>query len=288
CLTSAFVFWCQRVFVEYLVQTPNEPLRQMLLPEVLEARRFGATGLSNAMKHLAGFEQLRLTARREHGRWVLDGFSPWVSNLAPGQFVVAVAADVPGERPAVFAVPAEAPGVERGDDFALLGLEATQTSSVRFSGVRLDPTWVISDDARSFLPRVRPAFMLFQCGLAWGLARRALEECRGKLDGHRHVLAGEAHEVARRLDALVDEVRHLASLVEFPLPALCRLFEARIALVDLALEAVRLELEACGGKGYFRGSGVERRLREAMFLPILTPSLVQLRTELNKVQETAS
>ena len=65
-----------------------------------------------------------------------------------------------------------------------------------------------------------------------------------------------------------------------------RLFELRIGLADAASQAVQLELQASGGAAYLKpaGDGFARRWREAAFLPIVTPSLVQLKTELAKRQ----
>ena len=64
------------------------------------------------------------------------------------------------------------------------------------------------------------------------------------------------------------------------------LFEIRIALAEVANAAVQLELQASGGAAYLKpgGAGFARRWREAAFLPIVTPSLVQLKTELAKRQ----
>jgi len=62
------------------------------------------------------------------------------------------------------------------------------------------------------------------------------------------------------------------------------LFKLRIALAETAASAVQLELQASGGKAYLtaHGSGFARRWRESAFVPIVTPSLVQLRTELQR------
>lgn len=64
-LTAAFVFWGQRAFIEYLLQSPNQELRQRLLGDLLAGRLAGATGLSNAMKFLSGIEALQVVAHAE-------------------------------------------------------------------------------------------------------------------------------------------------------------------------------------------------------------------------------
>ena len=54
CLTSAFVLWCHRMFVEYVVdQRQSLSDRARSSRELLRVERFGATGLANAMKHAA-------------------------------------------------------------------------------------------------------------------------------------------------------------------------------------------------------------------------------------------
>jgi hypothetical protein len=65
------------------------------------------------------------------------------------------------------------------------------------------------------------------------------------------------------------------------------LFEVRIALAALADAAVRLEVQTTGGRGYLRGqSGCARRTREAAFVPIVTPSIVQLKNQLAQHRQT--
>jgi len=69
------------------------------------------------------------------------------------------------------------------------------------------------------------------------------------------------------------------------LPA--QLFSLRIHLAEIAAEAVQLELSAFGGRAYLSqpGQGFQRRLREVAFIPIITPSLVQLKTALDAYEQ---
>ena len=57
------------------------------------------------------------------------------------------------------------------------------------------------------------------------------------------------------------------------------LFRLRIRLAEIVNQAVQLELSAAGGKAYLSvpGEGYQRRLRESAFIPVITPSLVQLK-----------
>ncbi len=285
CLTSGFVFWCQRAFIEYLVASDNTWLQAEILPRVLKAELSGATGLSNAMKFLAGIEQLRLQANLDPTTVTLNGFLPWASNLRPEKFVVAIAAQTPDGQSLVVAVPAGASGLTRGEDLQLLGLQASWTSTLHFNSVQLPAQWIISDRATTFLPKIRPAFLLMQCGLAWGVARRSRHEITQSLnDKNSAALSERFQQNSMTLLTLESQLRHLCSINvnDFALAQVRQLFELRIALTRLAVDLVQLELEAKGGAAYLKPSGTARRLREVSFLPVLTPSLVQLETELHR------
>ncbi len=283
CLTSGFVFWCQRVFIEYLVASNNTWLQTAILPQVLRAELSGATGLSNAMKHLAGIEQLRLQAQLDHTTVTLNGFLPWASNLRPNQFVVAVAAQTDTGRSLVVAIPANATGLQRSEDLQLLGLQASWTSTLRLENIQLPHTWIISDDAQTFLPRIRPAFLLMQCGLAWGVSRRSTQEITQSLNrNNEQALLTRLEQNAATLVELETQLRQLSGLEAWEMAQVRQVFELRVALTRLAVNLVNLELEAKGGVAYLKPSGTARRLREVAFLPVLTPSLVQLETELHR------
>lgn len=284
CLTSGFVFWCQRAFIQYLVASPNTWLQTHILPQMLQAELSGATGLSNAMKHLAGIERLRIQAEWTTDGVVLNGFLPWASNLQPDQFIVAVAAQTDTGKALVVAVPATAAGLDRGEDLQLLGLQASWTSTLQLNNVQLSHQWVISEDAQTFLPRIRPAFLLLQCGLGLGVSRRAIQETRQSLT-KAQVLGDRVNKAQSKLIVLEALVHRLSHLSSFDMPAMRDLFHLRISLTRLAVEAVSLELEAKGGDAYLKPSGTARRLREVAFLPVLTPSLVQLETELRRYSQ---
>lgn len=288
-LAAAFVLWGHRAFIEYLLQSTNEGLRERWLPALLDGNTAGATGLSNAMKFLSGIESLQVqattvanSARPEH--FVLDGQVPWATNLRPQSFIVAAAVERrDGGSPFIAALPFDRAGLQRSDDLDLIALRGTHTAAMRVTRVDLPPEDVVALDARSWLPRVRPAFLGMQCGLSIGVARASLAAAQQHGAAARPVL-GEPIEQARTdLAKAVETLRtglQDGRYVSQPAP----LFELRIQLAHLALQAVQLELQSCGGRAYHRDQplGFARRWREAAFLPIVTPSLTQLQGELNK------
>ncbi len=282
-LTAAFVFWGQRAFIEYLLQSPNRALGDRLLGELLDGTLAGATGLSNAMKFLSGIESLQVTATPAGDGWNLDGRLHWVTNLRKGRFVVAAAIERASEAPLVAAIPSDSPGLARSDDLQLLGLQSSNTAALDFSSVELPRDWLLHDDARQYLPRVRPAFLGLQCAMTLGLTRKALETVRSHLSDRRSVLREEEQRLSAELDERAAQLREgLLNGVFLTEPA--KLFRIRIGLAEGAAAAVQLELQASGGKAYLseHGAAFARRWRESAFVPIVTPSLVQLRTELQK------
>jgi alkylation response protein AidB-like acyl-CoA dehydrogenase len=280
-MAAGFLFWSQRTFIEYLLQSPNAALRARLLPDLLAGRIAGATGLSNAMKFLSGLEELQVTARPEAAGWRLEGRLPWVTNLAPGGFHVAAAVALPGAAPFIAALPHDLPGLVRSPDLGLMGMRATATAAIALHGTPVGPQHVLHADAVRWLPQVRPAFLGLQCGMAIGLARRALAEAAGHAGPAREVLRPAREGLAAALAGQERALREGLAQGLFHADA-AALFRIRIALAGLVAEAVRLELQASGGRAYLRpqGEGFARRWREAAFVPVITPSLTQLEAAL--------
>ncbi|SPU53940.1 Acyl-CoA dehydrogenase, N-terminal domain [Bordetella trematum] len=66
-LTAAFLAWGQRVVIETLLRSGNASLARRWVPELMAARLAGASGLSNVIKSLGGFDRLRIHAREDAG-----------------------------------------------------------------------------------------------------------------------------------------------------------------------------------------------------------------------------
>lgn len=288
-LAAAFMLWGHRSYVEFLLRTPNAALRDRQLPEILSGERAGASALSNVMKHLAGLEKLQVTARAKGNDIVINGKLPWVTNLRKEGFWVATAADpVEGGPTMVVSLAHDDPGLVRSDDLSLMGLRSSDTAAVTLTEVRISRDRIIARDAQGWLPGVRPVFIALQCGMAIGLARRSLAEAR-KCGGAGRAILGPSmeqttHQLVRAEAQLVAGLRS-GSLATNP----ASLFELRIELAELAQAAVSLELQAGGGRNFLRaaGSGFTRRWREAAFIPLITPSIVQLRAVLAANRQAA-
>lgn len=289
-LAAAFVFWGQRTYIEYLLQSPNTGLAQRWLPKLLAGHYAGATGLSNAMKFLGGIEALQIAARPTADGWLLQGELPWVTNLRRAGFVTAAAVEVAnGKPPMVVAFYSDQPGVVRSPDLDLIALRGSNTAALGLQDVHLAAADILHEDARLFLPAVRPAFLAMQCGMSIGLARASLQKAHTLTDARRGLIGPRIKDVLQELDATT--ARLLEGLRDDSFKTqVAPLFRLRIRLAEIAQQAVNLELQAKGGAAYLtqKQDGFARRWVELAFVPVITPSLTQLQAELAKYGQPAA
>ncbi len=283
-LTAAFVFWAQRAFIECLVRTPNRNLAADLMPELLDGRMAGATGLSNAIKSASGVEELKVECAFSEGHFVLNGPVPWASNLQDRHFAFVLAARYSNRQgAAVFAVPRGANGLKVSDDFPLIGLRSSRTAGMSLENCHLSEKWCLHQNAKVFLPAVRVALLCMQSGMCIGVAQASLDSAEATLGSSSPIVVREHRALAVALDSLKAELSEKAigeQFREFPE----RLWQIRLEAVQFATSCVQLELEALGGAAFTESAkGFSRRLRETTFLPVLTPSVVQLKTELSQM-----
>lgn len=276
-LTSAFCAWGHRTLIENL-RLSASPLHQQLLPELLAGKRAGGTGLSNAIKFTSGVEALNIEISEKEGKLWLNGRLPWVTNLRSDRFAVIFAAQYQDNRkpPVVLAIPSEA-GLVLQEELPLVALKGSHTHPVLIENLELNPEWIIHHDLLAYLAESRPSFLGLQFGMAFGLAKRSLAEVEKTFGASRDVLYQEWQTTAEKLNQIKTTLyQGLAEERFINTPK--DLFQLRIDIVDVVAQAVLLELQAGGGRGYLtNGSTFIRRWREVAFLPIVTPSAVQLR-----------
>lgn len=279
-VTAAFVSWSQRTYIEYLLTAKTDVLNEFRFDELLSGKYAGATGLSNAMKFLSGLEPLQIQAEAVDGGWKLNGKLPWVTNFHPDGFSVAVAADS-NQGPLLFLVPSNRDGFDRRPDLELIGLKGSSTAAAILTDVTVSQTELLSDQAKDYLPAIRPAFLGLQCALSIGLIKRSLQQVIAKK--HSSLVSDQVHFIQQQLDENLKALFLGLKSEQFVTQARC-LFEIRISLSELTQHAIQLELCSTGGKCYLTPyeAGFTRRLKESAFIPIVTPSVLQLKTELSR------
>lgn len=287
CLSSAFSLWAHRMVLEYLRAAGGF---DELLGELLAGRRAGSIAMATAMQELAGIGSIPTIAVPDGDGYRVSGRIAWASNIAPGTVIVfparvvrpaadgTSAEDAPdrGERVILTAV-VGADGLAVREAKDLLALGATRSAMLHFDGVVVGREAVVATSLDACRAH-RHAHLLLQSAFCLGLAARCLAEAElhvagpgGVLAAYHARLTGQHRELTAGLHAATER----PSEVDARAVTLLRYEAAR-----LAGAAARHEATLVGGRGYVTTSATNRRLREAAFLPVQSPSEVQLLQEL--------
>ena len=288
CLSTAFMTWCQSACAWYLFNSENQSLKDRMLPLVAQGSLLGGTGLSNPMKAFAGIEANRLTGERVDGGYVVSGVLSWVSNLGPDH-VFGALFTVAGRKTTVMAlVHCDQPGVTVDQRSHFCALEGTRTLAVMFKRAFISDEQILADPAEPYLVRIAPGFIILQAGMALGLIRGAVGAMKKANVTHGAINAYLPDQPEIFEDALAQFEQTIAHLAATPYHStpdyMVPLLNARLAAAEWALRAVNSAMLHSGTSGYLIDGTAQRRLREAYFVAIVTPSIKHLRKEIHDVE----
>ncbi|WP_141494928.1 acyl-CoA dehydrogenase family protein [Kytococcus schroeteri] len=295
CLSTAFSLWGHRMGVEYL------DAAGALLPEGVED---GATPLSSAMaplfKSAAGLGEVPVVGTPlPDGGLRLDGRMPWASNLLPGGEVLLPvrleeeggaapggSGTTAGPALAVVRVAIDDPRLSVRPLSGLTALEATASGSLALEGVEVGPERVLTRDAAALRERVTTPFLAFQSAFCLGLCEASLAASAEFLAGPESAVFADDHAaLSRELEELTTRLEAVAAA---PAEASRReLVRLRLAAAHLTGSTTTLERRVAGGRGFTLRSATSRRVREAEFLPVQSPTEGHLRVLLNRLEEPA-
>lgn len=235
------------------------------------------------------------------GGYQVSGHIAWASNVGPGTVVVFPArveresgGDSDGSpggatggaqggdsgKRIILATVVGEPGLTTKPVADLLALGATRSASLLFDQHHVPTERVVAYSLEA-AKALRTPHLLLQSAFCLGLAGRSLREAAGQLSAAPEVLADhnvrlrEAHRVLRaRFHQAVNDPQNAAP-VEVTL--------VRYEAARLAGTAARHEAALVGGRGYVTTHATNRRMREACFLPVQSPSEVQLVHELERL-----
>ncbi len=290
CGATGFMMWCQAVCGLYLQQSGNPALTGDVLHAHMAGRRLGGTALSNPMKSYAEIESLLLKARPVEGGYVVNGTLPWVSNLAHDHYCGAIAAvdsaaAAPGEM--MFLLRCDAPGVELRHCPSFSAMEGTGTFALHLKDHFVGSADLIAAPAKPYIARIRAAFVMLQCGMAVGIIQGAIDSMwavEAQLGHVNQYLEDRPDTLQAELDALVARVRVLcARPFDTSKEFFIEVLDARTHGAELCLRATQSALMHQGARGYLMSSDVQRRVREAHFVAIVTPAIKHLRKEIARL-----
>lgn len=287
CGATAFMMWCQSVCALYMAASQNPALTGEVLQQHISGQRLGGTGLSNPMKSLAQIEHFLLKATPVAGGYRINGTLPWVSNLGPNHYFGAMAAvvDAPAGHELMFLLRCDAVGVTLKPCPTFSGMEGTGTFAVQCKDVFISSADIMADPARPYVRQIRGAFLLLQCGIAAGIIQGAIDSMWAVEDQLGHVnqyLDDRPDQLQAELDDLLARVGDLAQTPYDSSDAFfVEVLSARLAGGELCMRAAHSALIHQGARGYLMHSDVQRRVREAQFVGIVTPAIKHLRKEIS-------
>jgi alkylation response protein AidB-like acyl-CoA dehydrogenase len=289
CGATGFMMWCQGVAGLYLQASGNPSLTGERLARHVRGETLGGTGLSNPMKSFAQIEALLLKATPVDGGYIVNGTLPWVSNLAPDHYFGAIAS-VPTDsaaRELMFMLRCDAPGVTLKTCPEFSGMEGTGTFSVQCRDLFVGADDIVADPAKPTIARIRGGFVLLQCGIAAGIIQGAIDSMwavEAQLGHVTQVLEDRPAELQAEFDTLAARILKLAETPFDPsTDYFIDVLDARAHGAELCLRAAHSALMHQGARGYLMSSEVQRRVREAHFVAIVTPAIKHLRKEIARL-----
>lgn len=292
CGSTAFLVWCQSSCAAYLLASPNQTVRDRYLTSVAQGSLLAGTGMSNAVKHLAGIEKIHLSARRDGDDYIVDGSLPWVSNVG-AQHLAIVAASVEDEGYVMFAVHGSTDGLSLHPCPEFSALEGTQTLNLRFKNARISTVNVLAHPSQfgKYIASIKPGFILGQTGMGFGVTEACLKTIRESNASTAHVnvfLDDQGQELAAKLDVLKAQAGALGAQVQAGAAPILDVLKLRARTSELTLAAANSAVLHAGAKGYLMRHPAQRRLREAVFVAIVTPALKHLRKEIHDIEQAAA
>jgi alkylation response protein AidB-like acyl-CoA dehydrogenase len=281
CGATAFMAWCQNTLVWYAANSGN-PALAGLTDDVASGKILGGTGLSNPMKSFFGIERLKLKGRKVDGGYVVRGALPWVSNLGADHLFGTIfeIEDRPGEI-VMFLADCSDPAITLQPCKPFLAMDGTGTYSVQFRDAFISNDLILAEPAAPFVKKIRSGFILLQAGMGLGLIRDCvaiMNEVTAPLGHVNRYLPQQPADFGELLSDLEAETMELA---RDPFNAddgyWRRVLALRLNLGEASVAAAHTAMLHCGARGYLKSHRVQRRLREAYFVAIVTPATKQLR-----------
>jgi alkylation response protein AidB-like acyl-CoA dehydrogenase len=259
-LTTTFILTQYLGACRRIRGSANSSVADHWLESLVSGERFTTVGISHlttSRRHLA---TPVLRAQENGKRWIVDGYSPWVTGGAYADLLV-VGATLDDGREILAAIPASRPGIIAGQGASLVALSGSCTDRVEFHDVIVEPDEVLAGP----IPDVMSTGVGAGTGglqtstLALGLSLSAIDFLKEEAS-KREELLPPTRELQRTAKRLEEE------LIQTALgQSRCSTAELRTQANSLALHSTQAALTAAKGAGFVQGHAAGRWCCEALF-----------------------
>jgi len=281
-LTTTFVLTQRNAACQRLAASPNQRLRERLLPRLARDEIFATVGISHLTTSRQYLGTPAVTARPCEGGYELEGEIPWVTSGARSDVLV-TGGTLPGGEQLLAALDTRQRGVEVAPAVELLALNGSSTGPVSLHGVRVahedlvhEPTpQVLKQGANLTAGSLSTSALAL--GHAWGAIDDLAEEAKAR---------PELREFVEPLRAEVEALRD--ELLTVTQPESCSGIgnvneRLRTRANSVVLRATQALLAASKGAGYVASHRAGRLAQEALFFlvwscpqPVVTANLHEL------------
>ena len=217
------------------------------------------------------------------GGYTVNGALPWVSNIGEDH-IWANTAQI-GDSYVMFITGGQWEGVTLQACPEFCALEGTRTFSLNFKDVFIPDEDVIAapEQFSDYIASIKSGFILLQIGIGAGVIDGSLGIIRiaNVVNAEVNSYLDDSYDSLKAaLDEAWQTTERLADLAWNNTPDNLATLKLRAAAAELTLAAAQSAALHAGAKGYLMRSPAQRRVREAMFVAIVTPALKHLRKEI--------
>jgi len=214
----------------------------------------------------------------------MNGSKTMIGNGTVGRYLVVFALSDPdnesrAQRHSIFVVETDTPGYEATRLHGKMGLRASDTASIFFSGMKLPKEALIGTRGKGFyqlmqfFDRSRAYVAAHGVGLAQGAMDLAIKHVKGRVQFGRKIASFQATqfkiaEMATRIELARTLTHKACSLLDKGKSDSKVTSMAKMNAARTAVEVVDEALQLHGGYGYFNDQDVERFYRAAKVLEL--------------------
>jgi alkylation response protein AidB-like acyl-CoA dehydrogenase len=225
--------------------------------------------------------ELRTTARRENGGFVLTGQKSLVPRAKDAELFV-VAAECEGQGPGLFLVESKAEGISVEPEPAM-GIRASATGRLAFEQVRLPADALLGEGRPEVFAECIALGRLGWCGLAVGTGQAVLDyvisyvnerKAFGEPISHRQAVAFTVSNIAIELEGMRLATYRAASRADQGKPYARETALARRLCAERGMGIGSDGVQLLGGHGYVKEHPVERWYRDLRAAGLMEGALV--------------